>query len=631
MATADEVTVQLTSVTDGYRRGLTQAEQAFTKTMRSVAQSAGAMARQASSSFGGLAATLIEAFAVKKLYDFTRETIDAAAKLVDLADRLKISTELLQEYQAAAKDAGISSEDFNNLIEVFARNVGEASRGQGDLYKVLQLNGIAIRDQSGAIKPLNVLFEEYIDLIHRSTDAATTAKLSQIGFGRAAAEVGTLAKNGSAGIRAQGEEFKRAGGIMDDSVLRSAKKLDDEFNKLEASISKTFKTLAISAGPAILQVIGAFNDLVHWMEAHPAIARVIGWAIAGGRVGGLPGAILGAAKGAVDSIIPNGPQALLDSLNSRTFETDFATPDYAARARQGDLSRDASAAAARYRASVHAPAGGAGSALSPPKLPAGPATPLNEYEKAIRDIQEQTKALDTERESYGKSTFEITKNAEALKLHQAREEAGLPDTKASNAAIDEQATKYATAAVALEKVTQAQDKLVEATNAVADAFKQGFSDAILGASSLKEALSGVLQKLASMALDKVWSELFTPGVGAGQGGTGPLAGVFQAIGSFFGAHASGGNIPTGGWGTANENEIVRATSSGALIIPNGQASAGRGSTTHRSSTFNISVEASGNQETDGQLLAALDANVRAIMRDEARSMSRTGGQLNPIR
>ncbi|PWK65875.1 tape measure protein [Aminobacter sp. AP02] len=198
-------------------------------------------------------------------------------------------------------------------------------------------------------------------------------------------------------------------------------------------------------------------------------------------------------------------------------------------------------------------------------------TAQNRLDEDIQAIRDRTAALLQEQELVGKSFYVQEKRRVALDLEQSalkelREEArkkGATDlesitlSNAQVAAIDAASEAYARQADALRRVEETQERIEQAASDAYEAFKSGAMDAILGADSLQDALSGVLKRLAEIAISSAFDGLFKPATGGSSGGA--FGGVFSAIGKFLG-FAEGGYTGDGGKntpaGTVHKGEYV---------------------------------------------------------------------------
>ncbi|QND51533.1 tape measure protein [Phyllobacterium sp. 628] len=193
-------------------------------------------------------------------------------------------------------------------------------------------------------------------------------------------------------------------------------------------------------------------------------------------------------------------------------------------------------------------------ATSKPKSSATPAVKKTADDRITADIQQvkdRTEALRLEAEMVGKSHQAQEARKMALDLEQSaladlREEArkkGVTDLDSIKLSseqvtrINEVADAYGRQAAELRKVQETQERAESAASEFYDTFKSGVIGAITGAESLKDALSGVLKKLAEMLLNSAFDALFKPssgGIGGGIGG-----GIFEGIGKILGFDKGG--------------------------------------------------------------------------------------------
>ena len=78
-----------------------------------------------------LAGAFAGAFAVRQIINFANETLALADSIGKTADSIGVSTEFLQQYQFAAQQSGIETEQFNKALRFFSKGVGEATMGTG--------------------------------------------------------------------------------------------------------------------------------------------------------------------------------------------------------------------------------------------------------------------------------------------------------------------------------------------------------------------------------------------------------------------------------------------------------------------------------------------------------------------
>ncbi|WP_374833891.1 tape measure protein [Paenochrobactrum pullorum] len=182
-----------------------------------------------------------------------------------------------------------------------------------------------------------------------------------------------------------------------------------------------------------------------------------------------------------------------------------------------------------------------------------------------QQVKDRTAALAEEAKITGLTFVEQEKRRTALELEQdvlsrLREEArkkgdkdweNIKLTPEQVSSIDAVSEAYARQADELRKIQEAQSDAERAAAEFADTIKSGFVDAVTGASSLQDALSGILKKLAEMILNSAFDKLFNGATASG----GWLTGAMKAIGFADGGYtgAGGVNQPAG---VVHKGEVV---------------------------------------------------------------------------
>lgn len=189
------------------------------------------------------------------------DVVHQAAGLVDLADKIGITTEALQELRFQADQNGSSAAALDAALEQFSKRIGLAAAGSGELLKILQANGIALRDNAGNLRPLNELLASYADLIKNAANDQDRAVLATEAFGRAGDEMSSVLRDGAEGMRVLGEEAHRTNQIVGDEGLRALESYDDRLAELSGKWS-TFWTEATVVALTALEKIGQAEHFI---------------------------------------------------------------------------------------------------------------------------------------------------------------------------------------------------------------------------------------------------------------------------------------------------------------------------------------------------------------------------------
>lgn len=179
-----------------------------------------------------------------KLKGAIDDVVRSASDIVDVAKLLGVTTKQLQQLQAAGATFHLSTETMNEALLRFSKNMGEASKGSGDLFEILKANHVAI---SGDFQ---TDFLRFADLVKRATNEEQKNLLVTTALGKGATEMGQLFENGAAGIKKAAD----AATTISDDDLQRLDKLDEEWAAIGHTIGVTVKS-------AIVSVVLAFADL----------------------------------------------------------------------------------------------------------------------------------------------------------------------------------------------------------------------------------------------------------------------------------------------------------------------------------------------------------------------------------
>lgn len=201
-------------------------------------------------------ATALAAVSFEQLIRGGREAIATLADLDDASTRTGASAEFIQKLEYAVRLAGGAAGDATEGITKFARVVSEAGQGTTDFSRLLEANGVALRDAGGGLRSIEQLLPEVANLIQNAANPMDQLNIATEAFGRSGgpAMVNAL-KDGAEGLKAAGDEASRLGGIISDEVVKSAAELDDDFTRLEIVAGAWAKTAAVAIGEYLLPAI----------------------------------------------------------------------------------------------------------------------------------------------------------------------------------------------------------------------------------------------------------------------------------------------------------------------------------------------------------------------------------------
>lgn len=295
--TLEELVVELRADVGSLRRELRVAENTVATSSRKMEKEAGGIAggfakgATAVKAFGAAVAALGVGAVVGTLTRLTREAIEQAGELSDLAEQVGITAERYQELRFAVRNTGGDVGALQAGFATFARNLGQLEVGTGSLLAFLEKADPAfaetLKGASSNAEAFDLLADRVAALASRNDQLA----LSQAALGRGGREFVNLLSQGSAGVAELSAQARELGAVIDDDTIARGDKLADAFGNIAEVLRARFTEAVIGARSSGGDLLDTLTD--------PQTIREVGDLAEG--VGNLAGALvrLAAAAGRV--------------------------------------------------------------------------------------------------------------------------------------------------------------------------------------------------------------------------------------------------------------------------------------------------------------------------------------------
>lgn len=219
-----------------------------------VASAAGALAGKVALLGAGIAS--MATLAGGALFSLGMAFSEDAGKFDDLANQTGISRKALQEWDYAAQQTGVTSEELTSSLQAYAKNIGLAARGTGKAKDVLDGLGVSYKTAAGRAKPLDQVLPAIADKLQKIKDPAAAWVAASRIFGGAGVKLLPMLKNGSQGLQQFAERAQKLGLVLSDDAIAAG----DEFGDTLLDLQLTLKGLRNTIGAA---VVPAFTDLIN--------------------------------------------------------------------------------------------------------------------------------------------------------------------------------------------------------------------------------------------------------------------------------------------------------------------------------------------------------------------------------
>ena len=269
-----KLSVQLELQTAAFEAGVKQMDRQLKKMDENTKRSARGIEKLNTSvvKLGKGFAALAGVASVGALAQQTKEALEFADAIAKTADKVGVTTNELQELRFAASQSGIETRTLDMALQRFARRMGEAAQGTGELLKTTQELGIEFQDETGRYYTTTELLVQYADAMGKAETQQEKLRLAFKAFDSEGAALVNLLGEGSEELQAFREQAVEMGLVIDGQLVRQAEVITDKFDILATQLKVGVTSAFINATAAALEFFGVFTDLGR-AEAALAIAE----------------------------------------------------------------------------------------------------------------------------------------------------------------------------------------------------------------------------------------------------------------------------------------------------------------------------------------------------------------------
>src|SRR3990172_8147461 len=173
------------------------------------------------------------AFSAKALAGFIADTVEGVARagseIGELAQKIGVSAQALQELAPIAAKNGASMGDLAAGLRTLSKNAFEARGGSKELQAGFAQLGVSVTDSNGNLKTSEQLLTELSDGFAGMTDETARTAIAQKLLGKSGTQLIPTLLKGSAELERQRQRARELG-IMDEELL----KLSSDFTDAQA-------------------------------------------------------------------------------------------------------------------------------------------------------------------------------------------------------------------------------------------------------------------------------------------------------------------------------------------------------------------------------------------------------------
>lgn len=176
------------------------------------------------------------ALGANQVKNFGLSLIRTGSHITDVADKLGVTTDYLQEFTYAAKQEGVAARAAEMGLQRFTRRLAEAREDTGELLKVIRKYNIELYNADGTARSAGDVMADLSDIIRDTKDPAEQLRIAFKAFDSEGASLVNVLRKGSGAMRDWITEAHRLGAITSEEQLRRMDKYSDRIDKMTAAL-----------------------------------------------------------------------------------------------------------------------------------------------------------------------------------------------------------------------------------------------------------------------------------------------------------------------------------------------------------------------------------------------------------
>jgi hypothetical protein len=239
-----------------------QFEDAFTKAQRIAEKNANEIRKTIEragegigDTFKEIAGAAVAAFSVEKLIEYGHAALEMADNVGKAAQKVGVSTEALSALNVQAQLSNVAVDSLQGGMEKLAKNAASAAAGNKDNAATFKAMGIAVKDASGQLRPMEDLLQDVARKMAGYQDGTEKTALAQRLLGKSGAElIPVLNELGEKGFAGATEQARKFGLVVSGETAKQAEEFNDNLTKLHLEASGFASAVTKELLPGLIQL-----------------------------------------------------------------------------------------------------------------------------------------------------------------------------------------------------------------------------------------------------------------------------------------------------------------------------------------------------------------------------------------
>lgn len=244
--------VSLSADSAAFDQNMQQAQEIAEESMGSISETATKMA-------GAIAAAWAAIESASAIITATKEQIDYADSLGDVAARSNQAAEALSAYEYALGFSDATLQDYTAGLQKLEQNMAAASEGSKEQAQIFETLGIQLREQDGMLRNSGDVMLDFANVMAGMANGATKTQLAMDVLGKSAGPaLLPFLSQGKEGIEEFTAEAERMGLVVSTEFSDAAGQLNDNLDKINFAATGAWRVIAQQLTPALVDISTVF-------------------------------------------------------------------------------------------------------------------------------------------------------------------------------------------------------------------------------------------------------------------------------------------------------------------------------------------------------------------------------------
>ncbi len=203
--------------------------------------------------------------AIAAVYSLVLGTARAGDQALETARKIGIGVEAYQELAYAAKLSGVDQATLTSTLSKLSRNMGLVALGNRAAAQGFRRLGVDVLDSNKKLRPVEDVLADVADALNKLDDPLKRNAIGAMIFGKSTAELNTLLKDGSKGLRDAAKEARRLGVVLSQDAAEASDEFMDAQERVKSALAGVRNTIGVALIPALTKLA---EKLTAFLTAH---------------------------------------------------------------------------------------------------------------------------------------------------------------------------------------------------------------------------------------------------------------------------------------------------------------------------------------------------------------------------